>query len=219
MHPNEPQGERVIGGDGAEAIRLAATGKDAFSAKRTASSPAPEWITPPPRKRTGRRELLMRRAAAQTSDIRIWGSGSGLPGSGQRSNSTRLTLDVFGNVDEDRAGPSGRGDAKGFGKDLEQIAGGSHLEASFGDGKAQPERVHFLEGAGSEKGPRDLARDADEGDRIKPGIGDRRKDIGCPGPRGGETHLGQPRDTRHALGDESRPLLVAGQYMVKHIAS
>jgi len=89
----------------------------------------------------------------------------------------------------------------------------------FCDGNAHAVGIDFLKGVRADHRARDLAGDADDGDRIELGVGNSGQNVGGPGPRSCKTHLGASGRTCHALSDKSRPLFVTGQNMANPVAS
>ena len=83
----------------------------------------------------------------------------------------------------------------------------------FGDGDRDTVGVDFLESVGADHRGRNLAGNAYQRNRIQAGVGDRGDQVGCPRSATGHTDGGFAFGARHALGDESRPLLVTRQNM------
>jgi len=77
-----------------------------------------------------------------------------------------LLLDVFGDVDEDRAGAAGGGDEEGFGDDAGNVVDVEDEVVVLGDGSGDFDDGGFLEGVGANHAPGDLAGDGDDGDAV-----------------------------------------------------
>ena len=99
-------------------------------------------------------------------------------------------LHVLGNVDDDRTGAAGGGDAKRLVDRGFQLAHVLHkiivLRAVPGDA----DRIGFLESVGPDQRGRHLSGDHHHGDRVQVGIGNTGHGIGGTRPAGDEHHAG-----------------------------
>ena len=113
-------------------------------------------------------DLIRCRRAVEAGDIHL-GGPSHLGGG---------FLDVFRNIDHDRAGTTGGGDMEGFRHDAGNISRMHHEVTVFNDGEGNAKNIGFLEGAPADGGRRNLAGDSDHRDGVHVGIGNARDEIG-----------------------------------------
>ena len=128
-------------------------------------------------------------------------------------NRDPLQLHVLGHVDEHRPGPTGAGQVQRLGDRGGQFAGLVHGEHRLDRRPGHGADVHLLKGAGAEQRPRHLAGDADHGHRVHGRVGQGGEHVGGPGAGGGEADRRPAGGPGHALGDEAGALLVAGEYV------
>jgi len=119
--------------------------------------------------------------------------------------------DVLGDVDGHGAGAAGFGEGEGERDNLEELGDGTDQEVVLRDREREAVGVDFLKGVGADQRLRHLGGDRDQRDRVEAGVGDGGEEIGGTGAGGGEAHGGAAGDARHALGDESGALFMAGE--------
>lgn len=163
-------------------------------------------------------DLVRRRSAVEAGDIHL-GGPSHLGGG---------FLDIFRNIDHDRAGATGGSDMKGFGHDPGNISRMHHEVTVFNDREGNSENIGFLEGAPADCGRGHLAGDSDHRDGVHVGIGDAGDEVGCA--RTGSGHhnanlsgrpgvaLGHERPALFVAGKNSTDLFRSGQGLVEHHA-
>ncbi len=120
-------------------------------------------------------------------------------------------LDIFRDVDPDRAGPAAGGEVKCFLDDPRDIRHVHHQVTVFDDGQGHAKHVGFLERALADHGARDLAADGDHRHGVQPGIGNAGHQVGGARTAGGNTDTGSARRAGVALGSEHLPLFMPRQ--------
>jgi hypothetical protein len=123
----------------------------------------------------------------------------------------RRFLDVFGHVHEDRSAAARASDVEGRLHDVRELLDVLDEPRVLDDRERDPGGVDLLEGVGPDQVGPNLARDADEGRRVHPGIRDRGHEIRRA--RAGSRH-GDPDAARSpcvSLGHVTCALLVTGE--------
>ncbi len=128
-------------------------------------------------------------------------------------------LDVFRDVDHDRAGASGGGDVEGFLDDTRDVIDVGDEVVVFDDGEGDAEDVCFLKCAAPNHVLGHLTGDGDEGHRVQPGVGDAGDEVGGTGAGGGHADAHFTAGTGVALCGEHASLFVSGQNGADFIGS
>ena len=123
-------------------------------------------------------------------------------------------LRVFRYIDEHRAGTAGGGDLEGGADGGGDVFRATDEEVVLGDGQGDAGDVDLLEGVGAEDLGGDLAGDADDGDGVQHGGGDAGDEVGGPGAAGGDGDADAAGCARVSVGHVGRALLVADQDVV-----
>ena len=92
---------------------------------------------------------------------------------------------VLGDVDEDRAGPPGRGDVEGLGDGARDLVGIGDEVVVLGDRHRDAADVGLLERVGADRRARHLAGDRDDRHRVHRRVGERRDEVGRARATGG----------------------------------
>ena len=207
--PSMPMKSGSAGGMAPRAMRVHTAGAERRWAREQASSAAPEEITPPPRYRTGRRAAKAGGRVPDLASVHAPRRPRGrVPAA---AHVDLLRLNVLGHVDDDGAGPSGLGHLEGQRHRLQQFGCGSHEEIVLGDRQGEAVGVDLLKGVGPDEAS------AKPGRLWRPGAPNRAGHRRSPSrgwsrrARGGKADGGAARRPGHALGDEARPLLMAGE--------
>ena len=117
-------------------------------------------------------------------------------------------LNVLGNIHQDRAGPAGVREMKGFLHDPGDVPGVLHEVVMLGDRPGDLDHRGFLEGVGADDVRRNLPRDRDQRNRVELRVGQSGDEIERTGPGGGHHHPRLAGHPRVALGREDPSLLV-----------
>ena len=118
-------------------------------------------------------------------------------------------LDVFRDVDDDRARASARSDFECAVNDARKVFGLEDEEAVFDDGERHPEKVRFLEGLFPDELRENLSRDKNDGNAVHERVGNGRDEVGRARSGGGKANAGFAGGTRIAARHEAAALFVA----------
>ena len=119
--------------------------------------------------------------------------------------------EVTRDVDEHRAGATGRGDVERLAERLRKVVGALQEEAVLHHGHGDAHDVGFLEGVGADDAARDLARDDHERHGVHVRRGDARHRVGGAGAGRHEHDAHLAGGAGVAIGLVHRTLLVAGK--------
>ena len=117
-------------------------------------------------------------------------------------------LDIFRDIDHDRAGAPGLGDVKGFFHDARDLVHIGDEVAVFHDGKGDADDIGLLEGAAADHVGGDLAGQRDERAGIHVGVGDGGDEIGGAGAAGAHAHAGLAGGAGVAFGGKGTALFM-----------
>ena len=128
-------------------------------------------------------------------------------------------LDVFGNVDQHRAGPASRSDMKRLFDDPRKIGDIGHQIVVFGNRTTDFDDRRFLECVRADHSRRDLSGDGDHGATVEFGVGESGDQIRGSGAAGGDTDPHPSGTAGITLGRECPPLFVPWQDRPQFIGS
>jgi len=149
-----------------------------------------------------------------TGDLcRIADGADSVAGQIDLSRSVRLPcgeFDVHRKVDQDRAGPTGRGDVESLVDRASQVLDVLDDVVVFRDGTGDPDHGGFLEGVAADQVGSDLPGDGNQRDRIHHRGGQTRNEIARAGSAGGDNNARPAAGTGVGVGHVAAALLVTG---------
>ena len=128
---------------------------------------------------------------------------------------SQFKLNVPGDVNQYRAGPSLLGDLEGLADGAGQVGRGHYQVSALGTNRRDGTDVTFLEGLGAQGGAGHLSGDGDHGHGIGLGAHEAGNQVGGAGARGGDANANLAGDAGIAVGGVGRGLLVAHEHMTK----
>src|SRR4029077_11188927 len=124
-------------------------------------------------------------------------------------------LGVFGDIDQNRTGPAGICDHKGFTNGARNVFGARNHDVVFGDRHGDAGDVDFLKGVRAEQLAADLAGDANDWRRIEHSRSDAGDHVGCARAGGGHGNSHAAAGPRVAIGHVRGTLFVAHENVVQ----
>ena len=216
VHPDHPEEERVVGGEGPEPHEGAGDGKAQLAREGGEAAGGMGPRVDHPAAEIDDRPL----GAAQDIKGGVYGVRVGAQarearravseGLGRAVEAARL-LDIFRQIHKHRARTPAGGDGEGLVEDARQVGDIAHEVVVLGASPGDTGRVGLLEGVVADEVGRHLARETDQGNRVHQGIGEAGDRVGRPRPGGDEHAADLAGAPRIALGGMDGGLLVAHQ--------
>ena len=122
---------------------------------------------------------------------------------------------VLGDVDVDRARPTGPGDVERLGDDARQVIGVADQVVVLGHRQRDAVDVDLLECVLADERARDITGDRDDGHGVQEGGADAGDEVGRAGSGGAHAHADPSGDPCVAVGGVSAALLVADEHVTQ----
>ncbi len=122
-----------------------------------------------------------------------------------------LELDVFGQIDQHRSWPAGRGHVKGLANHAGDVVDVGHQVMMFCDAAADFDDGRFLKGVGADHRRADLPGNGQNRNAVELGVGQRGDQVRRSRPAGGHANADPPGAAGVTLGGKTAALFMPGQ--------